>query len=112
MNDITDLRIFLASLLRPIIDDAFRDNIQNLNPASAPAEELPDIIKIAEAETETGFKKGYIYELVSKKAIPYHKVGNSIRFSRSELRSWIRAGRPAILQQAVENMATNYILKK
>jgi excisionase family DNA binding protein len=75
-------------------------------------EELPDIIKIAEAETETGFKKGYIYELVSKKAIPFHKVGNSLRFSRSELRSWIRAGRPAIMQQAVENMATNYILKK
>ena len=79
---------------------------------AAPEEELQDIIKIAEAETETGFKKGYIYELVSKKAIPYHKVGNSLRFSRSELRSWIRAGRPAILQQAVENMATNYILKK
>jgi excisionase family DNA binding protein len=79
----------------------------------APAEEeLQDIIKIAEAVTETGFKKGYIYELVSKKAIPYHKVGNSLRFSRSELRSWIKAGRPAILQQAVENMATNYILKK
>jgi len=93
--------------------EALLQDIKTTYTSPAPAEEeLTDIIKIAEAETETGYKKGYIYELVSKKAIPYHKVGNSLRFSRSELRSWIRAGRPAILQQAVENMATNYVLKK
>ena len=93
--------------------EALLQDLKTTHTTPAPAEEeLPDIIKIAEAETETGFKKGYIYELVSKKAIPYHKVGNSLRFSRNELRAWIKAGRPAILQQAVENMATNYILKK
>ena len=75
-------------------------------------EDLPDLIKIAEAATETGFKRGYLYELVSKKAIPFHKRGHSLRFSRKELRDWIRAGRPAILQQAVEGMATEHIVKR
>lgn len=93
--------------------EALLQDLKTTHSAPAPAEEeLPDIIKIAEAAKETGFKASYLYEMVSKKAIPYHKVGNSLRFSRSELRSWIRAGRPAIMQQAVENMATNYILKK
>lgn len=78
----------------------------------APVEALPDLIKIKEAETETGYKRGYIYELVSKKAIPFHKRGNSLRFSRSELRDWIRAGRPAILQQAVESLATNQLVNR
>ena len=78
----------------------------------AAVENLPDLIKIGEAETETGFKKGYIYELVSKKAIPFHKRGNSLRFSRTELRDWIRAGRPAIIQMAVDNLASNNIVKK
>jgi excisionase family DNA binding protein len=75
----------------------------------APVEDLPDLIKIADAVTETGFKKGYIYELVSKNAIPFHKRGHSLRFSRKELRDWIRAGRPAIMQIAVENLATEHI---
>ena len=44
--------------------------LQDLKTKQTPSpqmEKLPDLIKIAEAETETGFKKGYIYELVSKK---------------------------------------------
>jgi excisionase family DNA binding protein len=71
-----------------------------------PVEDLPDLIKISEAEVETGFTKGYIYELVSKQSIPFHKRGHSLRFSRKELRDWIKAGRPHILQQAVENLAS------
>ena len=99
--------------------DARLTNIETLlqdlktnQPAPAPVETLPDLIKIKEAEIETGFKRGYLYELVSKKAIPFHKRGHSLRFSRNELRNWIKAGRPAILQQAVENMATEHIVKK
>ncbi len=87
-------------------------DLKTNQPAPVHLEALPDLIKIKEAEAETGFKKGYIYELVSKQAIPFHKVGNSLRFSRTELRNWIKAGRPAILQQAVENLATEHILNK
>ena len=116
MSDITDLRIFLASLLRPIIHEAVNESLQNINiPQQAETAQtvaLPDLIKIKEAETETGFKKGYIYELVSKKAIPFHKVGNSLRFSRNELRDWVRAGRPAILQEAVESLAAKLLVNR
>jgi excisionase family DNA binding protein len=114
MNELTDIKNFLTSLLRPLINEAVSESFQNIKQQAQPEakEEQPDLIKIAEAEAETGFKKGYIYELVSKQAIPFHKRGHSLRFSRKELRDWIKAGRPAILQQAVENMATEHIVKR
>ena len=91
--------------LQTVITDCVNACLKHSHPAPTPAEEQTDLIKIKEAETETGYKRGYIYELVSKRAIPFHKVGASLRFSRKELTQWIKAGRPHILQQAVENLA-------
>lgn len=34
--------------------------------------------------------KSYIYTLVSKKSIPYRKVGKSLRFSKKEILRWIK----------------------
>jgi excisionase family DNA binding protein len=79
---------------------------------SQQTEDLPDLIKADEAVKETGYKKGYIYELVYRRAIPFHKVGKSLRFSRKELRQWILAGRPHMMQQAVEQLAVNHVVNK
>ncbi len=96
--------------LQTIIVDCVNACLKHSQPTTQ-VEEQADLIKIAEAATETGYRRGYLYELVSKRTIPFHKVGASLRFSRNELRNWIKAGRPAILQQAVENMATEHIVK-
>ena len=113
MNDLTAFKNFLDSLFRPIISEVVKENLQNIKlpPQPETVEQLPDLIKIAEAEKETGYKRGYIYELVSKKSIPFHKVGSSLRFSRKELLAWIKAGRPPILQQAVDQLSTDHIIK-
>lgn len=49
----------------------------------------PKLIKIDEAARITGYKKGYIYEMVCRKMIPHIKKNRSIRFDRAELEEWI-----------------------
>lgn len=70
-----------------------------------------DLVGIEEASKITGFKKGYIYELTHKKAIPFHKVSKrAIRFSRQELNEWMRAGCTHLQQLALDTLASNYIV--
>jgi len=75
-----------------------------------PAENLPDLVKIEEAANITGFKQGYLYELVNKNTIPFHRVGRSLRFSRRELEAWIKSGRPQMLAQAASNMVADILV--
>ena len=56
----------------------------------------PKLVKIDEAAIITGYKKGYIYELVFRNAIPFVKRGRSLWFDPNELENWMRAGRPSI----------------
>lgn len=64
----------------------------------------PKLVKIDEAVKITGYKKGYIYELIFKNAIPYIKIGRSIRFDPQELDTWMRAGRPHILDSTIKSL--------
>lgn len=50
----------------------------------------PKLIKIEDAARLTGYKKGYIYEMVCWNIIPYIKKNRSIRFDRAELEEWMR----------------------
>lgn len=61
------------------------------------------LVKIERAAEITGYKKGYLYELVYKNAIPYVRVNRSIRFDPVELDKWMRAGRPHILKDLIRN---------
>lgn len=80
--------------------------LSKINPPTiihVPKPEPPnDIIKIDEAEKITGYKVGYIYELVRKNSIPYHRKGRALRFSRQELDAWIKSGRPH-MQDLIEH---------
>lgn len=87
-----------------MIIDCMTACLKNAPPEKVPDLEEPDILKIAEVAKLTGYKPGYIYELVSKRAIPFHKVRNSLRFSKKEVEAWIKADRPNLLQKAVERL--------
>lgn len=68
-----------------------------------PTVESPSrLIKIEAAVTITGYKKGYIYELVHRNKIPYIKFGAALRFDPEELEAWMRAGRPNIIQHTIK----------
>jgi len=65
---------------------------------------IPKMVKIDEAAIITGYKKGYVYELVFRNAIPFVKVGRSLRFDTNELDNWMRAGRPNIFKKTVNSL--------
>ena len=64
----------------------------------------PKLVKIDEAAILTGYKKGYIYELVFRNAIPFIKRGRSLRFDPDELENWMRAGRPSIIEKTIKSL--------
>lgn len=61
------------------------------------------LVKIDRAAEITGYKKGYLYELVYKNAIPYVRINRSIRFDPIELVKWMRAGRPKVLDDVIRS---------
>jgi excisionase family DNA binding protein len=61
------------------------------------------LVKIERAAEITGYKKGYLYELVFKNAIPYIRINRSIRFDPEELERWMRSGRPKVLNDLIRN---------
>ncbi len=66
--------------------------------------EQDGLVKIDVAAEITGYKKGYIYELVNKNEIPFIRRGRSIRFSKDELYSWMKSGRPSIVNETIKNL--------
>ena len=65
---------------------------------------IPKLIKVDQAAELTGYKRGYIYELIHRNAIPFIKRGRSIRFDPLELEHWMRAGRPSVIQSTINRM--------
>jgi hypothetical protein len=45
-----------------------------------------------------------LYEKTSKNKIPYLKNGGGLIFSKLELEVWLRAGRPDLMDKAIENL--------
>ena len=48
-------------------------------------------LNIAQAAHFLGLKKGTLYNMISRKAIPYHKVGRRVLFREAELEAWFEA---------------------
>lgn len=89
LNHITDLILDLKDQTRQ----------PATNPAGPTAQKL---VKIEEAAKITSYSKGYIYELVFNKAIPFIRRGRSLRFDPDELDAWMRAGRPSVIQKTIK----------
>lgn len=94
MADLTDLKFFLAGLLRPIVADAMREEFQRMGTTpTAPPDETGGL---ALAREVTGLSNARIYALVSARAIPHAKRGNRLFFNRSDLLNWIKQGSRAV----------------
>lgn len=89
MSDLTDVKFFLASLIRPIVKEAIREELTILNANTAPADEVGGIEL---AQSVTRLSAARIYTLVSKRLIPHKKRGNRLTFRRAELLAWLDEG--------------------
>ena len=45
-------------------------------------------LNVDQAAHFLGLKKGTLYNMISRKAIPYHKVGRRVLFKEAELEAW------------------------
>jgi excisionase family DNA binding protein len=52
--------------------------------------EEPLLLRPDEAGTETGLSTSMIYRLISQRAIPFIKIGASVRIPRAALEAWIQ----------------------
>ena len=55
-----------------------------------------EYLSVAETAKILGYKKTYVYQLIHKNAIPYHKVGagnSTVRFRREDLINYLTADR-------------------
>ena len=107
MSDLTDVKFFLASLIRPIVKEAIREELNALNKESQnPADEVFNIQQAAEfldLTTQT------VYGLVSARKIPFSKpTGSRLYFSRNELIEWLKSHKT----QTVEEQARQYQLTR
>lgn len=66
-------------------------------------------IDLASAVTKLSFKT--IYQLTSKRKIPFFKKGKILYFSKKELENWIRSGKKQTVSE-IEQAATSYLLRK
>lgn len=117
MNDLTDLRIFIATLLRPIIDEAIKDNLQTVIINQLAKDQLEpdhwfDLNELVEYDPEKRSKAtfyGYIHN--NTVGLPYHKRGKKLIFLKSEIDLWIKSGRKLTSSEA-EAEATKFLSNK
>lgn len=74
----------------------------------APQSNDEDEIDIKQASTLLKKSPSTIYRYTCYRSIPYYKVGNSLRFRKSELMEWIKAqNTKAVEEERTSNTATN-----
>ncbi len=49
---------------------------------------MQEPLDIDQAARFVGLKKGTLYNMVSRKAIPHYKLGNRVLFKESDLEAW------------------------
>lgn len=49
---------------------------------------IEEPLNIDQAARFLGLKKGTVYNMIARRAIPYHKVGRRVLFTQGELASW------------------------
>jgi len=67
-----------------------------------------EILNVAEAAKFLDLEVGYLYQLTSKREIPYYRPGRKIYFKKSELEAWITSKRMATKSE-VFHLATRYV---
>ena len=67
-----------------------------------------EVLTLEEAITYTGFARTTLYRLTSAKEIPHYKVGQVLRFKKSELDEWLTRTRVATNKE-IESRAVTYM---
>ena len=76
----------------PVIEAIAQRVVATLRPLLVRKQDAIDaILTVDQLAGYLGIGKQRVYEAVSRKAIPYFKVGKSLRFKRSAIDKWIES---------------------
>lgn len=70
-----------------------------------------EVLDLDEAITYTGCARSTLYRLTSAKEIPHYKLGQALRFKKSELDEWLTRTRVATNKE-IESKAVTYMTLK
>lgn len=70
-----------------------------------------EVLDLEEAITYTGCARSTLYRLTSAKEIPHYKLGQALRFKKSELDEWLTRTRVATAKE-IESKAVTYMTLK
>lgn len=70
-----------------------------------------EVLTLEEAITYTGCARSTLYRLTSAKEIPHYKLGQALRFKKSELDEWLTRTRVATAKE-IESKAVTYMTLK
>lgn len=70
-----------------------------------------EVLDLEEAITYTGCARSTLYRLTSAKEIPHYKLGQALRFRKSELDEWLTRTRVATAKE-IESKAVTYMTLK
>jgi excisionase family DNA binding protein len=52
---------------------------------------MEEPLNVDQAARFLGLKKGTIYNMVSRRVIPHHKIGSRVLFTQAELKNWFES---------------------
>lgn len=67
-----------------------------------------EVLDLEEAVTYTGCARSTLYRLTSAKEIPHYKLGQGLRFKKSELDEWLTRNKVASTKE-IESKAVTYM---
>lgn len=81
----------LVDLLKPVIQEAVAKAVEELTENVKPRPPRP--LTVMEASEYLSIPKSTLYQLTSKRQIPFFKKGKKLFFYQDELDSWVKEGR-------------------
>ena len=91
MHDMTDVKIFLASLIQPMIFEAVKAGIEAHKPAPTLTDEVDVLLTPEETANFLKVSKVTIWQWSKKGILSPRRIGNQVRYLRSEV---LAANRP------------------
>lgn len=70
-----------------------------------------EVLDLDEAITYTGCARSTLYRLTSAKEIPHYKLGQALRFKKSELDEWLTRNKVSTAKE-IESKAVTYMALK
>ena len=102
---------FLTNISEQEFKEFLKDALKEIlsGELGATKQQLPEILDIQQASNFLMLKINTLYEKTSRKLIPHFKKGNKLYFHRSELESWVSAGKVKTHQE-IESEAITFTM--